>query len=427
MASFAVLMPQSFAWCPENLDWKDTPCYASFQNFTKEKIQDDWAPYYDYKGKEWMEQKKIELITAIRDDNHHEWRGENDANSNVFHYYYAFYEMDKYAYSPLKQFKSGIVFHEIKCDDDLQLIQKYDGSPACVTESTKENLIERGWAVFSYAFSSFEIITPQSDLAIFYVQPQITTLILKQDTTIRDYLFSYIKEPDGWDHVFDRAFEEVPRNFKIGIIENTPNNIKEFVQFGKQNLPSGITIEILREEGYFVVYLTSDNQLELGEYDLSVISVSKTNAIIQMPLHVVAVDPNTISTQENIVKINSYKHSWGINLENISEQEYWIREDGRSPWSPSPILNVTDENIHPHVKELIDVMWSQDTRYTPSKYDSKILIAEHDVELDVEPKKIKDWLKTTHDKQFKQNLDDSFTSYIRYNDEIYSFGFIIAD
>ena len=329
--------------------------------------------------------------------------------------------------SPLKQTKHGIPNDLIRCYDDLVKITKHDDSPACVTTQTKSKLVERGWVAFSDALSSFEIITRESDLAMFYAQPQITTVILKQDTTIRDHLFSYLKKPDGWDHVFNRAFEEVPRNFKIGLIENTPNNIKEFVQLGKQNLPSGITSEILQEGGYFVVYLTSDNQLELGEYDLSIISVSKTNAVIQMPLHVVAVDANTIPPQDNIVKINSYKQSWGISLEKISEQEYWIREDRRNPWPPSPILNITDENIHPHVKELIDVMWSQNTRYIPSEYDSEILIAEHEIELDVEPKKIKDWLKTTHDKQFKQNLDDSFSSYIRYDDKIYSFGFIIAD
>ncbi|AFS82600.1 hypothetical protein NSED_03970 [Candidatus Nitrosopumilus sediminis] len=47
--------------------------------------------------------------------------------------------------SPLKQSKSGIPFDKIQCNVDLILIQKHDGSPACVTESTKQKLIERGW------------------------------------------------------------------------------------------------------------------------------------------------------------------------------------------------------------------------------------------------------------------------------------------
>ena len=47
--------------------------------------------------------------------------------------------------SPLKQINSGKTIDEIKCKENLVLIQKYDGSPACVTEPTKQKLVERGW------------------------------------------------------------------------------------------------------------------------------------------------------------------------------------------------------------------------------------------------------------------------------------------
>ncbi len=47
--------------------------------------------------------------------------------------------------APLKQVQSGIQFNEIQCKQNLVLIQKYEGSPACVTEPTKTKLIERGW------------------------------------------------------------------------------------------------------------------------------------------------------------------------------------------------------------------------------------------------------------------------------------------
>lgn len=46
---------------------------------------------------------------------------------------------------PLKQFKSGVPISEIECKDDLVLLQKYDGTPACVREQTIPKLIERGW------------------------------------------------------------------------------------------------------------------------------------------------------------------------------------------------------------------------------------------------------------------------------------------
>jgi len=47
--------------------------------------------------------------------------------------------------SPLKQFKSGVPFSEIKCRDNLQLTQRYDGSPACVKPDTYDELIKRDW------------------------------------------------------------------------------------------------------------------------------------------------------------------------------------------------------------------------------------------------------------------------------------------
>jgi hypothetical protein len=47
--------------------------------------------------------------------------------------------------SPLNQFNHGIPYHEIKCNDGLQLTQKYDGTPACVNSETVFELIKRDW------------------------------------------------------------------------------------------------------------------------------------------------------------------------------------------------------------------------------------------------------------------------------------------
>ncbi len=51
--------------------------------------------------------------------------------------------------SPLKQFKSGIVIDEIQCRESLTFVTKHDGSPACVTPETRQNLIDRGWAKYN--------------------------------------------------------------------------------------------------------------------------------------------------------------------------------------------------------------------------------------------------------------------------------------
>lgn len=51
----------------------------------------------------------------------------------------------EYVIPPLKQFKSGVPIFEIECKETLLLIKKHDGTPICVTESTKLKLVERGW------------------------------------------------------------------------------------------------------------------------------------------------------------------------------------------------------------------------------------------------------------------------------------------
>lgn len=64
-------------------------------------------------------------------------------------------------YSPLKQDHLDISFDKIQCKQNLVLIQKYDGSPACVTESTKQKLIERGWTTgnsYDYSQISDDVI-----------------------------------------------------------------------------------------------------------------------------------------------------------------------------------------------------------------------------------------------------------------------------
>ena len=51
--------------------------------------------------------------------------------------------------APLKQFRSGISISEIKCKENLQLVPKNNGNPACVKPSTVQKLIERGWAMLT--------------------------------------------------------------------------------------------------------------------------------------------------------------------------------------------------------------------------------------------------------------------------------------
>ncbi|MCE2505598.1 MAG: hypothetical protein J4F36_03815 [Nitrosopumilaceae archaeon] len=67
---------------------------------------------------------------------------------------------------PLKQTKSGILADEIQCRENLTLIKKHNGSPACVTHETKEKLIERGWMAISPDFETQREIARQIYLSI---------------------------------------------------------------------------------------------------------------------------------------------------------------------------------------------------------------------------------------------------------------------
>ena len=48
--------------------------------------------------------------------------------------------------SPLKQFKKDHQIDNIQCKESLVIIEKYNGSPACVKPESIPKLIERGWA-----------------------------------------------------------------------------------------------------------------------------------------------------------------------------------------------------------------------------------------------------------------------------------------
>ncbi|MGI0055967.1 MAG: hypothetical protein ACREAK_01190 [Nitrosarchaeum sp.] len=62
-------------------------------------------------------------------------------------------EVNPNLWTPLKQFKDGIDPRMIHCNDKLVLIQKYDGTPACVKEQSVIPLMIREWA----KISEFEI------------------------------------------------------------------------------------------------------------------------------------------------------------------------------------------------------------------------------------------------------------------------------
>ena len=102
--------------------------------------------------------------------------------------------------SPLKQFNSGIPFSEIKCNVNLQLTQRYDGTPACVKDETIFELIKRGWTSdLIRLVQSRDVFLDPKDATSSYMDRVTPTLDDFKDTLSEPYdidvIFSKFGEP----------------------------------------------------------------------------------------------------------------------------------------------------------------------------------------------------------------------------------------
>lgn len=89
-AMIVSVMPSNslvFASCAVNEDWPNAPCFDVLP-VNREEYRTAWEPYYDYKGSEWMETKKTELLLAIESGEFKEWEN-NTENRNAYQYYYS--------------------------------------------------------------------------------------------------------------------------------------------------------------------------------------------------------------------------------------------------------------------------------------------------------------------------------------------------
>ncbi len=76
------------ASCAQNTDWQEAPCFDVLP-VNREEYRIAWEPYYDYKGSEWMEQKKLEMFDAKDNGTLSEWMNNGISNHNVFSYYHS--------------------------------------------------------------------------------------------------------------------------------------------------------------------------------------------------------------------------------------------------------------------------------------------------------------------------------------------------
>lgn len=156
---------QADAKCMQDKDWPEKPCIdtAPPLPLSKSEWKDLWDGYYEFKGKEWMEQKKSELDEQIKAGTLKDWieSGSNTqdySNYNVWFYYYVnnkapapegyeLQEHDQVILAPLKQIRLGISIQDIKCKESHSLVIKQrDGLPACVKLTSINRLYDLRWA-----------------------------------------------------------------------------------------------------------------------------------------------------------------------------------------------------------------------------------------------------------------------------------------
>lgn len=162
---FFLLSNHADAKCMLDKDWPDKPCIdtAPPLPLSKSEWKDLWDGYYDYKGMQWMEQKKSELDEQVKAGTLKDWielgsATQNYSNYNGWFYYYvngkapapSGYELedhDQVILSPLKQIRLGISIQDIKCKESHSLVIKQrDGFPACVKLTSVNRLYDLGWA-----------------------------------------------------------------------------------------------------------------------------------------------------------------------------------------------------------------------------------------------------------------------------------------
>ena len=153
------------AKCALDKDWPEKPCFDTSPPLplSRSEWKEFWDGYYDYKGKEWMEQKKSELDKQVNDGTLKDWiesgsSTQDYSNYNVWFYYYVNnkapapegYELqdhDQVILAPLKQIRLGISIKDIKCKDTHSLvIRERDYLPACVKLTSTNRLYDLGWA-----------------------------------------------------------------------------------------------------------------------------------------------------------------------------------------------------------------------------------------------------------------------------------------
>ena len=140
-----------------------------------------------------------------------------------------FEKIRDYRTPTLKLFKTGYDIDQIECKENLFLIQKHDGSPACVTLQTKEKLLERGWMTISSDFETQREIAKEifkslrtgehTPYTSFGLSDDRKSLDLYFDKTV----FTIEKNEAYYQEFIDKAFAKVAIPINIIFVEGQDN------------------------------------------------------------------------------------------------------------------------------------------------------------------------------------------------------------
>ena len=160
-SSLLIAIEDVSALCMPDSDWPGAPCYGCPSCHPEiEQEKKDWSGYFDYKGEQWMNQEKSEMLKVIEQHGleqwlHHKSPHHADSNRNVWTYYYLKGEVTREHGKYLGEFDPPkFQFDEqqhqsyvgVLCNDGMELLIKENKkNPACVTGKSANVLIERGW------------------------------------------------------------------------------------------------------------------------------------------------------------------------------------------------------------------------------------------------------------------------------------------
>ncbi len=140
--------------CSRSIDWPEKPCF-SVNPPSQTKFIEGWSPYYEYKGSEVMERKKIEMFQSLENKTFDTWVNSLEnyrENYNIYSYYVSTGEIAKQSkysgfrieehMSPKKQQSIYTKPYDLKCRNDLQPILLQSGTYACVKDESRKKLLE---------------------------------------------------------------------------------------------------------------------------------------------------------------------------------------------------------------------------------------------------------------------------------------------